>query len=282
MSIIRFDKKNSFDLKMMEFIFDESKGMPDSPHRHNYYTIIWPTKSVKGKHRIDFNEYPIRRNKLFFIQPGQVHQLVTKERPEGFVILFGSDFLVKAKIEKSFIDNLKIFNSFLYNEPLSIDTQKEKKLNLFVNSMYEETNSLSKYRDETLGAYLKLFLIECTSGCTAEIEKDANKSKLIIDEFKRLVEKKFDKEHLVKFYADKLLLSSGHLNFSVKKDLGITAKKYIQERITLEAKRHLLYSNFSAKETAFKLGFKDPHHFSKFIKKQTGLTITQFIENYRN
>jgi AraC-like DNA-binding protein len=270
-----------FSLKRMEDIHDKQGGTPDDPHRHDYYTIIWPLKSVNGKHIIDFHEYNIKRNGIFFIQPGQVHQIMTKSRPLGYVITFSPEFLTQAKIEKSFIDNLKLFSSFLYNEPLMIDRQKEEKLRIFVNSMEEATKSVHHYIHETIGAYLKLFLIECVSVCDADIKREKDKSKLIVEEFKKLVEKNFCKEHKVQFYSNKLIISPGHLNFTIKKELGINAKSYIQERITIEAKRLFLFSQLNAKEMAFKLGFNDPHHFSKFIKNQTGLTISQFIEKYK-
>jgi hypothetical protein len=35
-------KPASFIIRTMESINDELKGAPDDPHRHNYYTVIWP------------------------------------------------------------------------------------------------------------------------------------------------------------------------------------------------------------------------------------------------
>jgi AraC family transcriptional activator of pobA len=119
---------------------------------------------------IDFNEYPIEKDKLFFIQPGQIHQLAAENKPRGYVIIFSPDFLNKSKIDKTFIDGLKVFNSFLYNEPLPITREKAEKLQKIIKSISESLSSASRYRDEMLGAYLKIFLIECTSVCDAKIE----------------------------------------------------------------------------------------------------------------
>ena len=275
-----YDTEISFQLKTMETIYETEKGMPNKPHRHNYYAIIWPRKSVPGKRRIDFNEYPIEKEKLFFIQPGQIHQLAAENKPRGYVIIFSPDFLNRSKIDKKFIDGLKVFNSFLYNEPLPITKEKAEKLQKIIDSISENLNLTSRYHDEILGAYLKIFLIECTSVCGANIEIDKNKSKFIVEEFKTLVEKHFKKEHQVKFYAARLVISSGHLNNTLKNEIGINAKKYIKDRITLEAKRLLLFSGLTAKEIAFQIGFKDPHHFSKFIKSNTGLSISLILNQH--
>jgi YesN/AraC family two-component response regulator len=46
----------------------------------------------------------------------------------------------------------------------------------------------------------------------------------------------------------------------------------------MEAKRMLLYTDKTAKEIGYELGYNDPAQFSKLFKKQTGLTATQFLK----
>ena len=53
----------------------------------------------------------------------------------------------------------------------------------------------------------------------------------------------------------------------VKKNTGRTAKEHIQNRLASEAKRLSFFTQLSAKEIGFKLGFNDPSHFAKFSKK---------------
>ena len=50
----------------------------------------------------------------------------------------------------------------------------------------------------------------------------------------------------------------------------------INERILLEAKRLLLYSDKPADEIAIELGYKSLSHFSKFFKKHEGVSPTAF------
>ena len=64
----------SFVIKTMEEIADRQQGIADDPHRHNYYTVIWPFNG-SGIHVVDFNEYPILPHHIFFVSPRQVHQL---------------------------------------------------------------------------------------------------------------------------------------------------------------------------------------------------------------
>ncbi len=53
----------------------------------------------------------------------------------------------------------------------------------------------------------------------------------------------------------------------------------IQERIFLEAKRLLIYTNKSSKEIAYELGFEDVAYFSNFFKKTALVAPTLFRKN---
>ncbi len=101
-------KPASFVIQTMEGIDAVLQGVADDPHRHSYYTVIWPL-SGSGRHIIDFREYPIISDHLFFVSPDQVHQLIIEGHPTGFVIQFTCAFLEKYGIREEFIANLKTF-----------------------------------------------------------------------------------------------------------------------------------------------------------------------------
>ena len=91
------DAPMPFVMKTMEEIDLGLGGISDNPHRHNYYTVIW-SFTATGKHVIDFKEYPIIPNHVFFVSPAQVHQIITDPKPTGYVILFTPEFLEKNSI----------------------------------------------------------------------------------------------------------------------------------------------------------------------------------------
>ena len=60
-------------------------------------------------------------------------------------------------------------------------------------------------------------------------------------------------------------------------DSGLSPKKYLIERLILEAQRILFYERPSVKELAYELGFADPDYFSRLFKKHTGKSISRFV-----
>ena len=47
----------------------------------------------------------------------------------------------------------------------------------------------------------------------------------------------------------------------------------------MEAQRKLRYSNISAKELAYELGFNEPDYFSRLFKKSTGKSVSDFLHS---
>ena len=78
---------------------------------------------------------------------------------------------------------------------------------------------------------------------------------IIVKQFKNQVEDNFKKLHRVNEYAEKMHISSSHLNDVIKQHLGTTAKEYLLKRILLEAKKLAYFTDLSLKEITFDLGF---------------------------
>src|SRR5690554_6908246 len=84
----------SFRISKMEDIYTKRQGKVDEPHRHSYYTVLIIRKAI-GLHKIDFNSYELSDQQIFFVAPGQVHQVIEKEKSLGYAMLFSNQFLVE-------------------------------------------------------------------------------------------------------------------------------------------------------------------------------------------
>lgn len=86
----------------------------------------------------------------------------------------------------------------------------------------------------------------------------------------------------VSYFADRACLSTSYFGDLIKKETGINAKKYIQNKVIDISKRFLTEEHGSINEVAYRLGFQYPQHFTRVFKMNTGMTPGQFVKDSRN
>jgi AraC family transcriptional activator of pobA len=269
---------SDFALKRMDDIYRSTDGAPDVPHRHEYYTIIFIEKG-EGTHFVDFTEYKIEDRTIYFIQPGQMHQVIFTSEPVGWVITFTEEFLIANSIPEKMINDIYLFNDYSQSPPLPINERDLPIYQSLTTQMAYFAGSLETYTLEAVGSLVKLFLIQSNNHCS--LRKSNNPqlietSNHILSTFKQSLNKRYATTHMVSDYADELAVTADYLNKTVKNLTGKSAKDHIQSKLIIEAKRSLLFSNISNKELAYELGFEESAHFNNFFKKITGQTPSEF------
>jgi AraC-like DNA-binding protein len=255
------------------------------PHRHNFFTIIAVENGI-GNHQIDFKNYPLTPFTLYFISPEQIHQLEidpnTASQLKGHVMMFTPDFMLEYSISAVQLTEMALFFNCDESKPLTLTAPEMGRLLLFFEKFKNETEENTVYKWETLGAWLKLFLLECSRLKHQNQQKNIKLEKRqadIVRHFKNDVETHFKSWHQVGDYADAQHLTSNYLNEIIKSETGTSAKDFILNRLMLEAKRLARFSEMSAKEISYSLGYEDVAHFSKFFKKCEGVSFSTFREN---
>jgi AraC family transcriptional regulator, transcriptional activator of pobA len=100
--------------------------------------------------------------------------------------------------------------------------------------------------------------------------------------FRQLVDQDFRSHKPIEAYAGRLGITSTHLNRICSENLGDTALGLIHQRIILEAKRYLTFTSLSVKEVALALAYDDPSYFTRFFKRETGVSPLGFRALQRN
>ena len=270
-----------FAYRTMQEVEEKRNQTPDLPHRHDYFTVL-VVEQAEGVHQIDFITYPFRANTLYFVSPEQIHHVTLRPpAPHGHVILFRPDFLQEYSISPAQLYDLDLFFNCNENGPLELTADEITRLLPYIQGIADEYLSEKMQKWEAVGAWLKLFLLECKRLKAAQkiVSKTWDKRQSeIVKQFKNDVELYFRTHHKVNEYAERQHLTANHLNEVIKSETGTSTKDFIQNRLLLEAKRLARYSNLNAKEIAYRLGYEDVAHFSKFFKKWEGVAFTEFRE----
>ena len=109
-----------------------------------------------------------------------------------------------------------------------------------------------------------------------EASQTTTRSKMIFEQFIRLVGEHHMKYRNVGFYADKLCLTPKYLSKLIKGASGKSAPEWIDSYVILEAKNLLKYSDITIKEIVYRLNFPNQSVFYKFFKARTGMTPSEY------
>ncbi|NMH89203.1 AraC family transcriptional regulator [Flavivirga algicola] len=178
---------------------------------------------------------------------------------------------------------------FFGNEYLPLIHLNEKEQNKF-NTLHEvfvdELETKDNIQAEMLRMLMARFIIKSTRILKAkdntETALTSKDSKIeLLRSFNVLVESYFRQEHSVGFYADKLFKSPKTLSNTFAK-LNTSPLKIIHERLILESKRLLVYTDKTAKEIAFEIGFEDASHLSRLFKKYTSVSPSDFKKQLKS
>ena len=160
-----------------------------------------------------------------------------------------------------------------------LDKQEAEEMAHMEKVFSSEMMLTDNFQGEMLRTLLKRVIIKTTRMARNQSESYQlfpDEKMDIIRKFSLLLEANFKQQHEVRFYAAALNKSPKTLSnvFALLKQPSPSV--LIRNRIILEAKRYLHYTEKSAKEIAFELGFESPAHFSRFFKMYAGTNISEF------
>jgi len=160
---------------------------------------------------------------------------------------------------------------------ISLNKNEQHKFNVLHDMFLDEIETEDTIQAEMLRMLLARFIIKTTrllknETPTTTLNKATDET---LRQFNLLVETHFKEAHQVSFYAEKLFKSPKTLSNSFAK-LGQSPLKIIHERLVLETKRQLMYTDKTAKQIAYDIGFEDASHLSRLFKKQTSITLSDF------
>ncbi|MBN8675595.1 MAG: helix-turn-helix domain-containing protein [Chitinophagales bacterium] len=265
----------AFSIRKLSDLLD-GKDMLQELHRHDFFYLLALEKGA-GVHEIDFTSFTVCNHSLFFMRPGQVHQLTLKAGSTGYLVQFNADFYYPHdKAANQFLRKINTRSFFRF------DTGSFKKpLSVLTHIFNEYSNRQEKYQ-EAIRADLDILLIElirrhCKIGSTTTVSYTQEK----LDEFLELVNTHLATHKQVSQYAAMMNLTPYQLNAISKTSLGKTCSQVITEHIILESKRYLLATTNQVNQIAWQLGYEDVSYFIRFFKKQTGYSPEQFRQNSR-
>lgn len=225
---------------------------------------------------VDFREIELKGSGVFCIMPGQVHYPLETEGSYGWFL--GVDMSLLDEHHRAVVDEYA-----LHGFPVSLDSAQADLLMRSLNLLLEFYRTPSQYGQAVLQSMLKTCLSIFTSLFEKEILQRTVQTRpsAITSQFRKLLSQHFKTVKSPSEYAGMLSITSPYLNEVVKETSGQPVSHWIQNEVTMEAKRLLYYTDLSIKEIAFGLGYDDHAYFCRLFRKVTGKSAGQFREEQR-
>ena len=263
---------NDFDLIHFHQLGQSTRAMMP-PHRRNFHTIILFKDQKTGQISINHQKHQTLTNTILFQGTSHLFSFVRAPKVEGTIVLFSKSFLLPYITDTTL--HFPFFNILNHNL-FHLNTQEQEAFQQILATLDAEKHHTSVIKPLLIALLEKSTLLYNTYH---KEEQFLSKKTQLVRRYKNLINNHFITHKTVDYYASLLHITPNYLNEVVKSETGVSAKKHITERVLLEAQNLLLYAPLDISEISHLLQFSEPTHFSKFFKKETGLTPKAYQEN---
>jgi AraC-like DNA-binding protein len=244
------------------------------PHVLDFFDILLVTTG-SGFYQLDDESYAVKPGTVFLTNPGQVRRCRVP-RINGACIFFREEFVAEAFSDPRFLDQFAMFRPTRPTGSLCLTPAEQRRYLRHYAVMRREIAALRSDAGHALRAALYELLVWLNRLYVARFGDTPDTRDETVFRFQALVDRDIRRAHRVGAYAKRVGVSPGHLNALCRTHLRRSASRCIRERLILEAKRLLLYSDATATQIAQDLGFADPSYFVRFFRREAGLPPGRF------
>ncbi len=234
---------------------------PDNVPERLLFEMIIIVRSGTGTHSIDFRPVDLRPHSLVRIHPGQVHRWGVADDLIGDVVLASSEET----------------QSYPIDSPPSCDLDPE-----LVHAANATVDSLRAVQDRPesgeLSTSLWRALMHLFDHAAAPGTRELPPAYI---GFRRAIDADPARSRHVRDYIADLGWSERTVRRACLDATGETPKQILDERVALQAKRLLAYTDRSAASIGAELGFLEATNFHKFFVRRVGQTPAAFRTTVR-
>ncbi|MDH6358900.1 AraC family transcriptional regulator [Parabacteroides sp. PF5-9] len=264
--------------------FTKVKEMKNVRINFGFYALfLKDTKCGDMKYGRQYYDYS--DGSIVCLAPGQVSSIDYDNevvQPTARGVLFHSDLIRGTSLSK----HIKEYTFFSYEvrEALHLSERERHIVTDCLDKIQMELeHAIDNHSKRLITIQIELLLDYCMRFYERQFITRSDINKDIIVKFEKLLEEYFQKQTAqekglpsVKYFADKVFLSSNYFGDLIKKETGKSAQEYIQGKTMEFAKEQILTTDKTISQIAYELGFQYPQHFSRQFKRSTGSTPNEY------
>lgn len=242
------------------------------PHSHPDHTQVLLVREGGGVIRMEDEVLSIDPPAVMVVPAGIVHQIDFHAGTDGFVMTAALGCLKTAAAGDPRLDTAVALPAVYPLEGTGLNIAAVE--DTFAWLHREFVWSAPGRRTVIMAQCMRILVMILRLGITRDEAGSAapTRDHDLTVRYRALLEVNFREQRNLDFYADTLAVTRARLNAACKGRTGKTASDLLHERIVIEAKRYLVYSESSVAQVAHMSGFDDPAYFNRFFAKRVGVS----------
>lgn len=244
-----------------------------SPHAHPDHLQILLLTTGGGMIRIEERSLMITPPCVIVLPPGVVHEIRFDAGTDGHVITAAHSFVQGSASDRRLVD--AAMRSAVYPvEGTGVDLTA---CNEIFRWMHREYIWSAPGRHAAIQAlFARALVMVLRLSVAHDAAWAAAPDYDLLTRYRALLEENFRTNRSLVFYADRLAVTPARLNAACRARSGQTASSLLYERLIIEAKRYLVYTEHSVAQVGHMIGFDDPAYFNRFFSQRVGLSPGAF------
>lgn len=238
-------------------------------HRHEGLHQLQFLSRGLAQVTLDDVPQPMAAPALLLVAPGCVHALRYQPGSEGCQVTVPSTRLHAAFADSPAFLALLGTTQLLQGDAVRQDLPRVAAL---WDALAEEFDGAAPGRGQALQAHLVLLLTGLLRRLAPAPADEARRAlrDTLVQRYRALVELHLRRQPPLGFFAAQLKVTPDHLSRSCRSVTGQSALALLHERLQLEARRLLAYTDAPVAAVARDLGFEDASYFSRFFARRAG------------
>ncbi|KUY30636.1 helix-turn-helix domain-containing protein [Elizabethkingia ursingii] len=233
---------------------------------------------------VDFKQYATDSSSIFFINSNQHFSIEKAGEESGLMIYYNRDFYCVQIHDSEVACDGILFNNLSNIPVIGLSPTDKIMITYIFKAIEEEFKVVKAQREEMLRVYLKQIIILSTRLWSKQhldkVHDATDNDTAFFRQFSLLVENHYREKHTVSDYAKLMGIAPKTLTHKLRKMNMAQPNEVIKDRIILEAKRLLIYTEMSAKQIAYALGYEDPAYFNRLFSSKVGDNTSNFRKKY--
>jgi AraC family transcriptional activator of pobA len=245
------------------------------PHQHNGLFQLLYLQAGHAQIQLDEQRHDMHAGQLLLVPQMYIHGFKFDQHALGHVITIAYPIIIE--LTKKMKSELTTFNHPSIHTLMN--DEGSERTRMAINAIALEYQGHAPHRDFFIVSLLTTILIWVSRNSAQSTLGKPQENEIAskhLTHFGRLIEEEYATQHLVTYYANKIGITAAHLNVICRQNTEKSALNLIHDRLLLEAKRNLVYTNMSISVMSYALGFADPAYFTRFFKRNTGMSPMDF------